>query len=167
MGIKIILKRVAGLIVCALFLRACCFEIVRVRDNAMAPKLRDGDLVFINKLAYGLRVPAAGNYIWRWSPPRMGQYILTNEWSDPPSSVVRQIGRQPGDLLRPTGYSNHELTEGEYGLGFLDASSEPDLDIYLRGLARLRNISGRAEFIVLPRENKVESWWGNWLKPII
>lgn len=143
-------------------LRNCCFEVARVNDNALAPVLVSGDLVLINKLAYGLRIPGAGDYLWLHRPPKFGDLVFAVEWGDPPITVLRYITAMPSDdQIAMAGYSGAGVT---YGLGIQRREVKAGSDL---GPARLRNFGGEARYILLPRENKVNSWWGRFIRPIL
>jgi signal peptidase I len=155
--------RAIFIIITAVFLRACVFEVVRVGDNAAAPTIVAGDLVLINKLAYGLRIAGAGDYLLKWRDPLPGDLVFTVEWGDPPISAIRRVALLPGEVIKVQGQEARRLTDGEYGLGVLQ---DDGFLIFSHGSARVRNVAGRARYILLPRQKQVESIWNRWIQNI-
>lgn len=42
----------------------------------MAPAIASGRILFVNKLAYGLRFPWSKGYTLRWSYPKIGEIVV-------------------------------------------------------------------------------------------
>jgi signal peptidase I len=104
-------------VACVAFLmRACVLEPVRTTDETMAPVLQEGEVAFVNKLSYGLRVSGAGTVIVEWQKPRRGDLVVAVSAGDPPLDLLRRISGVPGDkVLLPDG-KEAVLQEGEYYL---------------------------------------------------
>ena len=51
-------------------------DIRRISGHSMEPALSDGQLVVIWKLAYGIPLPAANRYLFRWKMPQAGDTVL-------------------------------------------------------------------------------------------
>jgi signal peptidase I len=145
-------------------LRSCVVEVARVNDNALAPYVEYGDLVVVEKLFYGLRIPGAGEYFWLWRSPKEDELVMASEWGDPPIHVVRKITGMPGDQVKIANGQLREVKSDEYILGFKQADGQTAL---YHGPARLRNIAGRVRYVLLPKENKVNLGWGRLLSSIL
>lgn len=94
---------VALLVLAALVLgiRWRLVEIARVTGPSMEPTLNPGDLVVVNELAYGLRLPFSAGAL-RARPPDRGDLIVfpnpdRHRSADEPSSVVKRVIGLPGD----------------------------------------------------------------------
>lgn len=94
-----------------------------VPSGSMEPNLVPGDRVFVDKTAYGLRVPFLG---WRLTPgalPKRGDVVIL----DSPESGVRLIKRVvavAGDTVRVRG--GHLAIDGAR----MSAPQEPDVEVF-------------------------------------
>ncbi|MDR1625022.1 MAG: signal peptidase I [Spirochaetia bacterium] len=59
-----------------LFLRFFVFDIVRVEGRSMAPALMPGNILLVNRAAYGIRNPLAEGYFFRWASPRVDEILV-------------------------------------------------------------------------------------------
>lgn len=73
-------------------------DINYVPSGSMQPTILCGDVVFINKLAYDLRVPFTTARIARWAEPARGDIVVCFAPDDNTRLVKRVIG-QPGDTV--------------------------------------------------------------------
>jgi signal peptidase I len=73
-------------------------DINYVPTGSMKPTILDGDVVFINKLAYDLRVPFTFARIARWSEPANGDIVVCFSPADGTRLVKRVVGI-PGDTV--------------------------------------------------------------------
>jgi signal peptidase I len=73
-------------------------DINYVPSGSMEPTIVAGDVVFINKLAYDLRVPFTFARIAHWSDPARGDMIVCYAPDDGMRLVKRVVG-QPGDTV--------------------------------------------------------------------
>src|SRR5258707_4520936 len=69
-----------------------------VPTGSMKPTILEGDRVFINKLAYDLKVPFTTLHIAEWSNPRRGDIVVFFSPHDGKPLVKRVIGL-PGDTI--------------------------------------------------------------------
>src|SRR5882757_6471147 len=69
-----------------------------VPTGSMRPTILEGDRVFINKLAYDLKVPFTTRHIAQWSDPKRGDIVVFYSPHDEKRLVKRVIGL-PGDIL--------------------------------------------------------------------
>ena len=67
-------------------------------SESMEPNLRSGDRVFINKWAYGLRIPLSSSYNLVWKRPQRGEVVLLQSPREPQTYVKRIIGTE-GDII--------------------------------------------------------------------
>lgn len=73
-------------------------DINYVPSGSMQPTILCGDVVFINKLAYDLRVPFTTTRLARWAEPARGDIVVCFAPDDGTRLVKRVIG-QPGDTF--------------------------------------------------------------------
>src|SRR5258706_14083554 len=69
-----------------------------VPTGSMKPTILEGDRVFVNKLAYDLKVPFTTRHIAEWSNPRRGDIVVFYSPHDGKRLVKRVIGL-PGDTI--------------------------------------------------------------------
>src|SRR3954466_1154207 len=69
-----------------------------VPTGSMKPTILEGDRVFINKLAYDLKVPFTTWHLAEWSNPHRGDIVVFYSPHDEKRLVKRVIG-MPGDTL--------------------------------------------------------------------
>ncbi len=69
-----------------------------VPSGSMKPTILEGDRIFVNKLAYDLKVPFTKWRIVRWSRPQRGDIVVLFSPADGKRLVKRVVGL-PGDAL--------------------------------------------------------------------
>lgn len=90
-------------------LRSAVIDYSPVPTGSMNPTILEGDVVWVNKLAYGLRVPLTRIYLTRWAEPRRGDIVVVLSPKDGTRLVKRVVG-VPGDALAMT--DNHLALNG-------------------------------------------------------
>lgn len=108
MSKKTILENVTSLAL-ALFLvlviRSSLVEAFKIPSGSMIPTLLVGDHIFVNKMAYGLKVPFSDwigekpIYITSWSPPKRGDIIVFKYPENPDIYYIKRVIGEPGDLV--------------------------------------------------------------------
>ncbi len=92
----------------ALFLRAFFIEAFQIPSGSMIPSLRVGDHIFVNKLAYGVRLPLLplkifgkriGAVSWNWSQPRRGDVIVFITPENEEEDYIKRVVAVAGDTL--------------------------------------------------------------------
>jgi len=76
-----------------------------VPTGSMKPTILEGDRIFVNKLAYDLRVPYTSLRLARWAEPRRGELVVFFSPVDGTRLVKRVVG-VPGDEIA---LSSHRL----------------------------------------------------------
>ncbi len=84
-------------------MQGVCLTLVRVKGPSMIPSYADGQVLFVNRLAYGLQGPIIGHYLWMWKAPFLGDPVVVRkpdgQW------VVKRIAGMPGAPLKIAGHS--------------------------------------------------------------
>jgi signal peptidase I len=70
-----------------------------VPTGSMNPTILEGDLIYVNKLAYGLRVPLTSYRLAKWSGPERGDIVICFSPEDE-SRLVKRIVAVPGDRIK-------------------------------------------------------------------
>src|SRR5438128_1882312 len=69
-----------------------------VPSGSMNPNIVEGDRIFVNKLAYGLKVPFMTYHLAHWSGPQRGEIVVFYSPADGTRLVKRVVG-VPGDTV--------------------------------------------------------------------
>src|SRR3954471_6945676 len=69
-----------------------------VPTGSMKPTIQEGDRIFVNKLAYDLKLPFTTWHIAEWSNPKRGDVVIFFSPKDGTRLVKRVIGL-PGDVI--------------------------------------------------------------------
>ena len=81
-----------------------------VPTGSMNPTILEGDLIYVNKVAYDLRLPLTNYRLARWSDPERGDIVICFSPDDGTRLVKRVIGL-PGETVEMRG--NTLLLDGE------------------------------------------------------
>ena len=81
-----------------------------VPTGSMKPTILEGDLIFVNKLAYDLRVPLTLHRIAKWSDPKRGDIVVCFSPEDN-VRLVKRIIALPGDTISM--FNNELFINGE------------------------------------------------------
>jgi signal peptidase I len=85
-------------VVIVLPLRSSIADWYEVPTGSMKPTIIEGDRVFVNKLAYDLKVPFTTWHLATWSNPARGDVVTLKSPADGVRLVKRVIGI-PGDII--------------------------------------------------------------------
>jgi signal peptidase I len=81
-----------------------------VPTGSMNPTILEGDLIYVDKIAYDLRVPLTMHRLAKWSDPKRGDIVICFSPEDGVRLVKRVIGL-PGDTIEMR--NNAIFLEGE------------------------------------------------------
>lgn len=90
-------------ILIVLLIRSFLFEPFRIPSDSMMPTLLDGDFIFVNKFAYGLRLPVVHEKIVAIGEPQRGDVIVFRLPSDPATNYIKRLVGLPGDHIQVRG----------------------------------------------------------------
>ncbi len=83
----------------ALVFKWSALAVYGVSNQAMMPTLLIHDFIFVNRLAYGLRMPFSSSYLFQWSQPKRGDVIVFSSPFDLKSFSVRRVIGLSGDRI--------------------------------------------------------------------
>jgi signal peptidase I len=87
----------------ALAIRAFIVEPFQIPTGSMIPTLQIGDHIFVNKLAYGFRIPLLNWHLIGWAEPQRGDIVIfpfPKEGPDYGKDYIKRIVAVPGDRIR-------------------------------------------------------------------
>jgi len=146
-------ESIGGAILVALLLRAFVFEPFHIPSGSMIPTLLVGDFIFVNKMAYGLRIPftdpAKVHKLWERSPKR-GDVVVFIVPQHPDVDYVKRVVGLPGDhidikenVLYVNGVEQPRSEAGEYTYTEHSEYSDQDMQVttkeYIEDLAGVRH----------------------------
>jgi signal peptidase I len=119
----------------------------------MKPTIVEGDYIFVNKLAFDLRVPLTGQPLWTFGNPRRGDIVVFTPPGERDRFVKRIVG-VPGDVIELR--DNRLLVNGRHAeYHTLDArlhadvrTESPDGDWFGQEI-----VAGRAHAVMLAADN--------------
>lgn len=85
----------AGLLLVAAF----WLSLLRLAGADMRPGLQEGDLLLVNRLAYGLRLPLLDNSLWNWSSPARGDVVVFASPLPPGKAQALRVIGLPGERI--------------------------------------------------------------------
>ena len=80
-------------------LRSFLFEPFRIPSGSMIPTLRVGDLILVNKFAYGIRLPIVDRQVFTVGKPERGDVVVFRYPLDPTENYVKRVVGLPGDTI--------------------------------------------------------------------
>ncbi|MHC4727345.1 MAG: signal peptidase I [Planctomycetota bacterium] len=139
-----------------------------VPTGSMNPTILEGDLIYVNKIAYGLRFPLTMHRIAKWSNPQRGDIVVCFSPDDGTRLVKRVIG-QPGDTIElrnntlflngePAGYTTIDSKYKQHlssGLKEKCILAMEDLDGVSHAIMSIPSITAIRSFgpIAVPQDN--------------
>ena len=92
----------------AFVLKILFLDVMRVQGGSMIPTLRSGEVLFVDRWAFGAQFPFVNRYLLRWGTPKRNDLVVFQNPLDGILVVKRCIGLQ-GDAIR---VENNTLTVG-------------------------------------------------------
>jgi signal peptidase I len=70
------IKAVLWAFVAALALKLFVFDFMIAQGNSMEPAVKNGAVLVVSRLRYGLRLPWRQEYLFRWSKPKVWEVVV-------------------------------------------------------------------------------------------
>lgn len=93
--------------VIVLLIRSFLFEPYKIPSPSMVPTLVRGDFIFVNKFAYGLRLPISHAKILNTGKPQRGDVAVFRLPANPSDNYIKRVVGLPNDHVV---YRDHQLT---------------------------------------------------------
>ena len=118
-----------------------------VPTGSMKPTILEGDRIFINKIAYDLKVPFTRWRLAQWKDPEWGDVVVLRSPEDGKRLVKRVVGL-PGDVIEVRG--NHLFRNGEPAVyRVLSVDEFDDLDMEPGPALYTEDVGGRQHPIMI------------------
>lgn len=85
--------------VIVLLIRSFLFEPYKIPSPSMVPTLQTGDFIFVNKFAYGLRLPITHSKILKTGTPQRGDVAVFRLPSNPADNYIKRVIGLPNDHI--------------------------------------------------------------------
>jgi signal peptidase I len=69
-------KAILGAFVAAVIIKLFIFDFIVAEGNSMEPAIKNGSVLIVNRMQYGLRFPWQQGYIVRWAEPKQGDLVI-------------------------------------------------------------------------------------------
>lgn len=87
-------------ILLAFVIRSFVVEPFKIPSKSMVPTLLVGDHIFVNKFAYGWRIPWTKKWFTQFSDPKRGDVIVFIYPEDEKLDFIKRVIGEPGDKIR-------------------------------------------------------------------
>jgi signal peptidase I len=84
-------------IITVFMLRSFVFEPFRIPSGSMIPTLLVGDLILVNKYAYGIRLPVINMKVLELGQPQRGDVMVFRPPHEPDKDYIKRVIGLPGD----------------------------------------------------------------------
>ena len=60
----------------AIILKMFFFDFIIAQGNSMEPAIKNGSILVVSRLKYGIRLPWRQEYLFRWTQPKKGEVVV-------------------------------------------------------------------------------------------
>jgi len=167
-------------IIIALAVRSSVVQAFWVPSGSMLPTIQIGDHIFVNKLAYTVRLPLVGTPLTAISPPQRGDIVVFIHPRDRNTDLIKRVIAVAGDTVEIRNkklFVNGELVEDTHA-HFTETKFDPrrdnmaketvppgkffvlgdnrdrSMDSRYWGFANVADIKGKATFVYWSRDSE-------------
>jgi signal peptidase I len=164
----------------ALAVRSSVVQAFWVPSGSMLPTIQIGDHIFVNKLAYAVRLPLVGTELYKVGKLERGEVVVFISPIDPSTDLIKRVIGIPGDTIEikdkkvfvngepipdahahfsdasisPTGHRDNmpptQVPEGKFFV--MGDNRDRSYDSRFWGFANISDIKGKATFIYWSRD---------------
>ena len=143
-----------------LLIRSVLVEPFKIPSGSMIPTLHVGDHIFVNKMAFGLKLPFVDwfntepIYLYKGSPPHRGDVVVFKYPKDESVHYIKRVIAMPGDkisVVNKTVYLNGIAIPQRPAASTeaLDRVDSPDLDKFYVDLYEEENMTTHQQHWIL------------------
>mgnify|MGYP003787845555 CR=1 FL=1 len=63
-------------LLCILCIKVFMIDFMLAEGCSMTPAIKPGDILLVNKMAYGIKLPGSEQYLLRWNIPKSGDVLV-------------------------------------------------------------------------------------------
>jgi signal peptidase I len=156
-------------------IRSTLVEAFKIPSGSMIPTLLIGDHIFVNKMAYGIKLPFsdwaldAPIYLYKKEPPKQGDIIVFVYPNDPSLYYIKRVIGTPGDVVtvndrelavngKPIDRTPLSQGERQNLAGYLDQDVYRDPSVYWENLKQGRHLMMIDQMVGSPFGEGEQSW---------
>ncbi|MDX2170861.1 MAG: signal peptidase I [Deltaproteobacteria bacterium] len=173
-------ESIALALLIALAVRSSVVQAFWVPSGSMLPTIQIGDHIFVNKLAYSVRLPLIGTELLKVGQLERGEVVVFVSPIDPNTDLIKRVIAIPGDTIEirdkkvlvngepipdphahfsdnsisPTGHRDNmpptQVPEGKFFV--MGDNRDRSYDSRFWGFANIADIKGKATFIYWSRD---------------
>ncbi len=133
-----------------LSVRSFAFEPFKIPSSSMMPTLLTGDFIYVNKSAYGIKMPVFHNTLIETGHPQRGEVFVFRSVEDPATDIIKRVIGVPGDRIKYDERTKQVFINGNLLKSDFDgAYTGIHDDINPNGLTQRQSVLGDHEFTVL------------------
>ncbi len=130
--------------------RSFAYEPFRIPSSSMMPTLLTGDFIYVDKTAYGVKLPIAHNTVIETGKPQRGDVKVFRSVEDSATDVIKRVVGIPGDHIKYDERTKQIFVNGEaLPETFAGAYTGFHDDINPDGLNQRTTITGDVEHKIL------------------
>lgn len=132
------------------FLRSFLYEPFKIPSSSMVPTLVVGDLILVNKFAYGIRLPIINKKIIEVGQPHRGDVMVFRYPENPSINYIKRVIGLPGDKIT---YKNKRLEVNGKAMSYQPLADYLDEEYLSYSKQLAENLTG-VDHRILINDNK-------------
>lgn len=108
-------------LIAALVIKVFIFDILHISGESMENAIHDGDTVYVNRLAYGLKNPFSESYLIRWNQPQKNDVVTFHHDN---KVVIKRCVLTAGDSMEIFNNSKYNLIIGGEKIPITEETAE-------------------------------------------